>query len=1131
MGHRSIALLVSAVFALASSSVFALGLGKINLNSTLNQPLQAEIELYEVRDLTKEEIKVSVASREDFERIGVDKTYFLSDLQFEVVLTGRGSPLVKITSTKVVREPFLNFVLQVQWPSGKLLREYTLLLDLPTYSDKPAPAVQSSTGSAPPPSSSRPATGPSTSASPSSNPRSVYEAAPARPSAASAPVAPSYTDDSYRVRANDTLWEIAASVRPSSEISIHQTMIALQRANPEAFINNNINLLKQGQILRIPEPTEMAELNQREAVREVAVQNSAWSGAPREVADAQLSASNVYSDTSSSPTTREGRVKLSSPDETYGSNEGRATGGSADVSTEALENELAATLEQLDKGSRENSELKSKIASLEEQIQTMERMLEVSNESMRALELAAQQTPQQSTATDASSSAEASVDNELTSDAASAEGDAGDLNLATDVQSTDEQNATGELDLASELEAVAADAETASDGAQTTPAPTTAPVATPISDPKKVVISQPVPEKSLIDLLFDNIIYLALGVVAIAAGVFFLLRRKSADEENFDDYMEQHGLHGEPVDDTVIQGRRSAAVDEEDDLDLGDFSGDLEEEPRDDQMAQFEEEDEPLGTEPETEDVVAEADIYIAYGKFDQAEEMLLKALSKDSADEDVRLKLLEVYSAQGDAENFDPHFAKLRASGSPAALERAESLRSNIPNVPPFDASSFDSSVALSDSGSTKDYSGYDLDLPESDDFASGGLDLDLGDLDSDGDPDNGLDLELNDDASEDNDGLALDFDMGDAGDDDFALDLDLGDDDLDLEGAKDDEAPSSFANVSLTSSDDDGAFDFDLDGSSEDELSSEELGLDFESDKKQRSRDDEESADDDLDLGDFRFDAEESPMSGSLEDDLASLDAELDLSLDYKGASSDADLGDLEADFADLDLDDTPSKPALSGDTVVNEALNDEYIEQKLGDDSDDLDLDAVLPLEDEDVPGQTQTLDSVDLDDDTDLDLSSLDQELDALTSGMDRDEVTAQHRTPAMEEPITDFDDFEDELEKDEANAETVKSDHTLAADVEGMGEDTMFDEAIRELPAAEDSDLDFELPEVDPDDVDDDDLDFLSDSDETATKLDLARAYIDMGDQEGAREIIREVMGEGNSQQKSEAENLLARIEA
>ncbi|MFT5084330.1 MAG: pilus assembly protein FimV, partial [Lentisphaeria bacterium] len=711
MGHRSLNLILCACLALSSSGVWALGLGKINLESALNQPLRAEIELLEMRELHENEILISIASREDFDRVGVDKAFFLSDLKFKVVLTGAKGPVVQISSSKLVREPFLNFIVEAQWPSGKLLREYTLLIDLPVFSQQPSQSVQSVVSQQAP--SDRPASAAPQSATSDYKPRSAFVSPNASGSSASSSnqtsTGPAYTGDTYKVSANDTLWEIAAQVRPDRSVSIQQTMLAIQRDNPQAFINNNINLLKKGQVLRIPSRDALTSVYDSEnAVREVAAQNADWSGSSSgaDVSAAQLTSGRSYGDESSQPDAREGRLKLASPDKLYASNEGRSTGGSAEASTDALENELAITLEQFDKSSKDNNELRSKVQSLEEQIETMERMISVSNESLRALELSVKKNADEAALSASTESDDEDVYSSTGSDSDS-DSDSGADSGADAEQADVDDEAPLVSDLGEEL-AVGTDSNAEGETRDSVDSATTEDVAAvspqdkseATVDRRKVVLKAPVPEKGIIDLILDYVVFIVIGVigVGVGVGVFFFIRQRSADEDDFD--------FGDEELEVVEQNSEPLLEEQEDshEIDLGDFDDSFAE----DLDEPLEESEARLDAEPETEDVVAEADIYIAYGKYEQAEEMLLTALSRKPNDEDARLKLLEVYSSQGDAERFDPHFAKLRAFASSDTLARATQLRSSIDGAPDFDEGSFDVSdvphLASSDQGDALD-------------------------------------------------------------------------------------------------------------------------------------------------------------------------------------------------------------------------------------------------------------------------------------------------------------------------------------------------------------------------------------------------------------------------------------------
>src|SRR5690554_4563322 len=117
---RKLVLAVAAASALMSSGMAqALGVGDINLRSALNQPLDAEIELLQIRDLSSTEIRSVLASPDDFGRAGVDRSFFLTDLTFTPVVQPNGKAYIRVTSTRPVREPYLNFLMEVRWPPAR----------------------------------------------------------------------------------------------------------------------------------------------------------------------------------------------------------------------------------------------------------------------------------------------------------------------------------------------------------------------------------------------------------------------------------------------------------------------------------------------------------------------------------------------------------------------------------------------------------------------------------------------------------------------------------------------------------------------------------------------------------------------------------------------------------------------------------------------------------------------------------------------------------------------------------------------------------------------------------------------------------------------------------------------------
>ena len=383
--HKLVVAISALAGGIASVDSHALGLGDVKLHTALNQPLVAEIELMQIEDLTRTEILSNLASKADFARAGVERPPVLHGLKFKTEVNSNGRGFIKITSRNPIKEPFLNFLVEVHWPNGRILKEYTLLLDPPVYGSTSSPVTRSEILPA-----SDPATGfkpaprfeylpPSSSARPERNWRpETYRSTPDR-SRQSGRI----TSSDYQVNDNDNLWRIAERVRPDMDVTVQQTMLAIQRNNPGSFINNNINRLKNGEILRIPDRRDIASLTVNEAIAGVAQQNREWQQWRSQVA--QLDGTPGGASASfGQPAAPDGKLAIVSAEGAAGS--GQDLGGSADHNNAALQTELAMTREQLDKLSRENAELKSRLQDLDDQIVTLKRLVEMKDDQMAALQ-------------------------------------------------------------------------------------------------------------------------------------------------------------------------------------------------------------------------------------------------------------------------------------------------------------------------------------------------------------------------------------------------------------------------------------------------------------------------------------------------------------------------------------------------------------------------------------------------------------------------------------------------------------------------------------------------------------------------------------------------------------------------
>jgi len=334
----------------------ALELGEISSRAVLGQTLSANIELRGVGDLNREEVVVSLASQQDFDRLGVDRSQLVTGLSFSSDIGKNGRGVIHVTSQRPIQEPYVNFVLQVVWPQGRLVREFTLLLDPPSYVATPVT----------PPAAivTRPVVAPARQAAP----------APA-PSVASAAAVTRESPGSYRIQRNDALWDIASRNRPSSSVSVMQTMLAIQQLNPEAFVEGNANRLKVGQVLRLPDEQQVQAQSHAQAVARIETQNGEWR-ARRQASlpqGRQLDA-RKRTEAGAAPVSAEARDSLR-----------LLSGHSASKKDKAGAEQLAVLQEGLDSARREGDEMRSRVADLQSQMEKLNKLVELKDAQIASL--------------------------------------------------------------------------------------------------------------------------------------------------------------------------------------------------------------------------------------------------------------------------------------------------------------------------------------------------------------------------------------------------------------------------------------------------------------------------------------------------------------------------------------------------------------------------------------------------------------------------------------------------------------------------------------------------------------------------------------------------------------------------
>lgn len=403
---RTLARVLFFLAGILPGGAYALGLGDIDLHSYLNQPLNAEITVHSASDEDLNNLLVSLAPVSEFSRMGIDYMPGIEQLKFSVKKKADGSVVIKVVTRRDFREPFLDILIEVNWPHGRILREYTLLIDPPvlisarpaitqpaevapapatttkTTTVKEAPAPQVKEAAAPQVKKTPAATQP-----PPVRKPPVPEAKEEVTQAPSAATPMDMEESSYRpTKRHDTLWKIAKEVRPDEDVTINQAMLGLLRENPKAFIGNNINRLKAGYVLRVPDRTSMTSLSKSEASTEVSQQYREWKNLGRKstVARAKTPTTPATKKPSSQKPGK-GRLELLAPKAGDQSKAEAGTKIDENASKEEVVRQLAFTRESAEAKSQENAELNTRVRELEEQIENNKRLFDLQDDQLAEL--------------------------------------------------------------------------------------------------------------------------------------------------------------------------------------------------------------------------------------------------------------------------------------------------------------------------------------------------------------------------------------------------------------------------------------------------------------------------------------------------------------------------------------------------------------------------------------------------------------------------------------------------------------------------------------------------------------------------------------------------------------------------
>ena len=341
-------------FACMSQNVFALGLGEIEVSSIIGQPLVASIPVLNADGIEQAELIVALGSATDYQIAGVTWDFSHSELQFDVSYAANGDLLVNVSSMRAIREPYLNLLVQARWPEGRLDREYTILLDFPVFTgdQNSAPSPQLVSGAP-----------------------AVNDAAITGPQ--------SLGEGDYRIQNGDTLWSLGGRVAQDLGVSRHQAMLAIREANPEAFTQGNLNLMRSGSVVRVPTRNAALSRSAAQALSEFA-QAMSVSGQVAGATPLQSRATD-FRNKAGSDQAGGAQLRLTSADQVKAALAG--SGVDQIIEENQLLSDLNAALEEeLQAASIENRDLSDRLQNLEEQNAVMEALIEGDNSEARAVQ-------------------------------------------------------------------------------------------------------------------------------------------------------------------------------------------------------------------------------------------------------------------------------------------------------------------------------------------------------------------------------------------------------------------------------------------------------------------------------------------------------------------------------------------------------------------------------------------------------------------------------------------------------------------------------------------------------------------------------------------------------------------------
>lgn len=1092
---NKLALALALIASLQAAIVNALSLGDLVVESKVNEPLNAVIELRGTQHLSPSQILVQIAGPEEFRRASVDRPFFLTGIEFKVEQRGAAGSVLRLTTKNKITEPYLNFILDTRWPEGRLLREYLALLDLPIQSDALASEINSAEKSLA-----------------DTNRGSILRSGQTLPSAETQPTATntvveastglSTQSQQYRVKRNDTASKIAKAFAPSDS-QVAQTLLSIYENNPSAFANGDVNRLKNGAVLRIPSEGEISQISARDAQLWRAQQHAKWKEAnqqgvekTRQAVDGSL---NRTEELAKGPT-GEGILTLTSKLESeQHASEGskslqQASSAEGSTATAGGDANLVTALEQLDRSRIEKASLDQRYTTLQGQFEQLEKLVELKNAQLAELTASVEKSDQILTSLEekglAATEAEFGVIETNVSGIENGGSEQESELIAAVTQELAEQSGL-DSEAPGASSANIDSANVADDPVDTTvvldqnaPATTVAPAdlveATSASESEPATWLEQA-RATVTDLLQpvilfskENVVASAGGLVALLGGILglILLRKRSSNNEF--DALDSESSEFEAADFDIEED--PSIVADDDDI----------------RAATNQDEHELSSSSPATMDLVeeevdndggplAEADIYLSYGRHDQAIDCLHRAIEASPTDSALHLKLVEVYHSKGDM-TLAQQSAEGLLAFNPAARADIDALlgTTSIGSDEAAMHAPDDAPAAFDDLASADSLAAENDDLSadiESLDSSVAEIEETFDALDLDGEEFGGLDL--NDTSTEDS-SIDLMADADSLAEDDFSSAFDTSD-----TNDATDSGIGLESDLDLAAADDfSGEFDL-----------SETEGLEL-----------------DLDISSIAEPDSESIASADLPEAVVEQHSTTDVNAGMQSLDDLNDDGSLDlAPLDDVTLDDTALDQVASdisasveeNSTPQNADSLDSEFEQAYADLEIDLnanlsdDLETPVVEETEVAPttfGNPSVEEAIATNDIPTLDID------DSPQLGLSTDDTVS-----TAEEALTDAD-----LESEYQSVASLNEAVSIAeADV---------DDSIEQSPAA-----------VEDQQQDTGGSGFGDLGDAVSTKLDLARAYLEMGDMDGAKDVLDEVISEGDDRQQQEANALLQKI--